>query len=236
MERMPNLLMLVFAANGLAAQEPVQLPPRETFRLYLLIGQSNMVGRGAVEEQDRVPHPRVLALTQDGRWTPATDPVHFDQRGAGVCLCSTFARAMADADPGVTIGLIPAAVNGTALARWQKGNDLYERAVARAKVALRDGTLAGILWHQGESDTHQEQDARSYAARLAGMAADLRADLGAGDVPFVAGQLGAFLVKGTGPNRPPGWVSEATYWKVVNEQIASLPSACLYPPRCPRAA
>ena len=32
------------------------------------------------------------------------------------------------------------------------GSLLYDHAVANAKLAQRTSTLAGILWHQGESD------------------------------------------------------------------------------------
>jgi hypothetical protein len=82
---------------------------------------------------------------------------------------------------------------------------------------MKDGTLKGILWHQGEGDSGAEDTARSYAARLSQMIADLRAELGAGDVPFVAGKLGEFLAPQTKDGKP-------SFWPVVNEQIASLPS------------
>jgi len=129
----------------------------------------------------------------------------------------SFARAMADADPDITVGLIPCAVGGTPLQRWQKGGDLYEQAVVRAKLAMKDGTLKGILWHQGEADSGEEATARNYAARLAQMITDLRADLEAGEVPFVAGKLGEFLA-------PTGKDGTPSFWPVVNEQLTAIPS------------
>ena len=45
----------------------------------MLIGQSNMAGRGAVEAQDKKPHPRVLMLNKAGDWVPAVYPLHFDK-------------------------------------------------------------------------------------------------------------------------------------------------------------
>lgn len=209
------VLLLTFSVVVQAA-EPAPPPAKEKFRLYLLIGQSNMAGRGVVEEQDKQPHPRVLMFTKSETWAPAVDPLHFDKPIAGVGLGSSFGRAMADADPSITVGLIPCAVGGTPLARWQKDGDLYKQAVARAKQAMADGTLGGILWHQGEGDSGREETARNYGERLAQMVVDLRAELGAGDVPFVAGQLGEFLAKQTKDGMP-------SYWPVVNEQIASLP-------------
>jgi hypothetical protein len=129
----------------------------------------------------------------------------------------SFGRTLADADPTVTIGLIPCAVGGTPLSRWEKGADLYEAALARARLAMKDGNLRGILWHQGEADSGQEATAQSYAARLARMIGDLRTDLGAGEVPFVAGELGDFLAPVTKEGTP-------SFWPVVNAQLATLPT------------
>jgi hypothetical protein len=142
--------------------------------------------------------------------------LHFDKPIAGAGIGMSFAREMADADPTITVGLIPCAVGGTPLQRWQKGGDLYEQALARAKAAMPSGTLKGILWHQGEADSGTEATARSYAERLSRMVSDLRADLGAGDVPFVAGKLGEYLAPTSKDGKP-------SFWPVVNEQIASLP-------------
>lgn len=199
------------------ASDAPKLPAKKEFHLYLLIGQSNMAGRGKVEADDKVPHPRVLMFTKANDWAPAVDPLHFDKPTiAGVGLGSTFGRVMADANPNVTIGLIPCAVGGTPLSRWQKGGDLYEQALVRAKAAMKDGTLKGILWHQGEGDSGSESTAKTYAARLAQAVKDWRKDLGESDVPFVAGKLGLYLAKENKEGKP-------SYWPLVNEQIASLP-------------
>ncbi len=195
----------------------VKLPARENFHLYLLIGQSNMAGRGKLDAQHAVSNERVLKFTKANAWTPADEPLHFDKPVAAAGLGMSFARVMADAaGKDVTIGLIPCAVGGTPLSRWVQGGDLYKQALARAKAAMKDGTLKGILWHQGESDSGSEQTARSYGERLAKMVTDLRADLGAGDVPFVAGKLGEFLKREGRGGKP-------SCWPVVNEQIDALP-------------
>ena len=211
------LLSLSLCATASAA-EPVKLPSKEKLHLYLLIGQSNMAGRGVVEAQDKVPHPRILMFTKESDWALATDPLHFDKSVAGVGLGSSFARVMAEASPAATIGLIPCAVGGTPLARWLKGGDLYQQALGRARLGLKDGTLKGILWHQGEGDSGNENLASSYGERLAKMVADLRADLGAGEIPFVAGKLGGFLKRADKSGKP-------SHWPLVNEQIAALPKS-----------
>jgi hypothetical protein len=197
-----------------AADEPaIKLPPKEQFHLYLLIGQSNMAGRGKIEEQDKTAHPRVLKLTKENTWASGIDPLHFDKpQIAGVGLGTSFGRVMAEANSEVTIGLIPCAVGGTPLSRWQKDGDLYQQAVERAKVAMKDGTLKGILWHQGENDAGREETAKTYAERLSHMIADLRDELGVKDCPFVAGKLGEFLARESKDGKP-------NYWPLVNEQL-----------------
>lgn len=206
------------------AAEAEKLPPKERFQLYLLIGQSNMAGRGKITPESAVSSERVLKFSQENTWVPGVDPLHFDKPAvAGVGPGSSFGRAMADAAPDATIGLIPCAVGGTPLDRWCKGGDLYKQALIRTRLAMKDGTLKGIIWHQGESDSGKEATARSYGERLAKMVTDLRADLGAGDVPFVAGKLGDFLKRETKAGQP-------NFWPVINEQIATLPQ------RVPKAA
>lgn len=175
-----------------------ELPDKDHFHLYFLVGQSNMAGRGVVEAQDKEPIPRVLMLNKAGEWVPAIDPLHFDKTAAGVGIGRSFAKVIAEANPGVTIGLIPAAVGGSPIDAWQPGyyynatqSHPWDDALARAKIALRSGTLKGILWHQGESDSNKEM-APGYEAKLHDLIARMRAELNAPKVPFIVGQLGKF--------------------------------------------
>jgi hypothetical protein len=190
--------LLHLLAIATDAAEPVKPPAREKFHLFLLIGQSNMAGRGVVEEQDRTPHPRVLMLNKEGNWLPATDPMHFDKPVAGVGLGKTFGQIIADATPGVTIGLIPCAVGGSPIDVWRPGafypatkSHPWDDTMRRAKLALEAGELKGILWHQGESDSNDKL-APGYERKLHDMIRRLRAELNAPEVPFLAGQLGMF--------------------------------------------
>ncbi len=200
---------------GTTAAEGPKLPSQDKLHLYLLIGPSNMAGRGDLDAAAKQTHPRVLKFTKENNWAPAMDPLHFDKPIAGVGLGSSFGRAMAEADSGATIGLIPCAVGGSPLLRWSKGGDLYTQALTRAKLAQKDGTLKGILWHQGESDSGNERTAGNYGERLAQMVRDLRADLGDGEVPFVAGKLGEFRKRTNTDGQP-------SLWPKVNEQIGTM--------------
>lgn len=191
-----SLAVAAWPHRALAADEPPATKPaaRDHFKVFLLIGQSNMAGRGKVEEEDRRPHPRVLVLDKADEWAPAADPLHFDKpQVAGVGPGLAFGRAVADALPGDTIGLVPCAVGGTSIGQWKPGGKLYAEAVRRAKVALRRGTLAGILWHQGEADSGTDEKVDAYPKQAAALFAALRKDLDAADVPVVIGTLGDFI-------------------------------------------
>jgi len=173
--------------------------PGKSYDIYLLIGQSNMAGRGTVDAESKQIDPRVFMLDKDNQWAPATDPLHFDKPSvAGVGPGLAFGKAMADASPQATVGLVPCAVGGTSISVWSPGKHdpatgtyPYDDMLKRIKIALNDGTLKGIIWHQGESDRSPKASA-VYADRLTELVARLRKDLDAPNVPFVAGELGQF--------------------------------------------
>lgn len=192
-------VVLLFAPlAALHADEQPKLPSKGDFHLYLLIGQSNMAGRGTVEEQDRMAHPRVLMLNKEDNWAPAVDPLHFDKSSAGVGLGKTFGQIVADANPGITVGLIPCAVGGSPIDAWRPTEYYaptksypWDDALRRARLALQSGELKGILWHQGESDAKPEL-ANGYESKLHDLIVRLRRELNASDATFIAGQMGKF--------------------------------------------
>ncbi|MEO6740875.1 MAG: sialate O-acetylesterase, partial [Chthoniobacteraceae bacterium] len=176
----PLVFLCALLLSHFAAAQNSALPAKEKFHLFLLVGQSNMAGRGTVEEQDKTPHPRVLMLNKAGAWVPAIDPLHFDKAAAGVGLGKTFATLYAEANPGITVGLIPCAVGGSPIDSWKPGafyagtkSHPRDDAMQRAHLALKSGTLKGILWHQGESDSNTKL-APSYEAKLHDLVARMR--------------------------------------------------------------
>jgi hypothetical protein len=193
------------------------MAPDKAFHLYLLIGQSNMAGRGEVGPEDTEIHPRVYALDRSNQWVPASDPIHFDKPIAAVGPGLCFGKVMADLDPTTCVGLIPCAVGGSPISTWQPGgyweqtnSKPYDDALERTHIAQQSGVLKGMLWHQGESDSN-ENDATLYLNRLEALIARLRTELDAPDGPFVAATLGDFVVSRN------GWA------QAVNEALLKLP-------------
>ncbi|GAB2558867.1 sialate O-acetylesterase [Spirosoma areae] len=196
---------LVMSSLDVLAQStlPPGISPAK-FHLYLLAGQSNMAGRGTVETVDKTPHSRVWVLNRDNQWVPATEPLHFDKPDVvGVGPGLAFGKLMAARDTTVFIGLIPAAAGGSAIDAWQPGgyhdqtkSHPYDEAISRAKLAQQTGTLHGILWHQGESDSKPELVA-TYEQKLTQLIGRFRQELTSPAVPVVVGTLGDFYVAKT---------------------------------------
>lgn len=150
-----------------------------------------MAGRGFPAEVEPIPNDRIYVL-RNGRWWPMYVPINPDRVTAGINLAESFALQFLQDHPEDTIGLIPCADGGTNLEQWTPGGVLYDHAVMMTSLAQRNSTLAGILWHQGESDCPPALYP-TYAQRCTPILESLRRDIGASNVPLVLGGLGDFL-------------------------------------------
>jgi len=183
----------------------------EKLWIALLIGQSNMSGRGIVEPQDIAEIPGAYKLNSGGCWVPATDPLNSDQtKPIGVGPGREFARTVLNAVPAIEVGLVAAAVGGTTLNQWKPGGRFYARAMRMLGHAKKSGSLRVILWHLGETDASGTVEAaHSYAERWVKIMQRLRQDSGADDIPIIVGKLGGFI--------------DRDHIRVINEQIDLLP-------------
>ena len=169
--------------------------------LYLLIGQSNMAGRGVTDAASQPNSAKIWAISRQNEWKIAADPLHQDKPAVvGVGPGLTFAQEILKKHPGNPIGLIPCAVGGSGIDDWQPGAKheqtgiyAYDEMLARVKEAQKRGTIKGIIWHQGESDSSPEKKG-AYAAKLADFFKHLRRDTDTESVPVVVGTLGDFYV------------------------------------------
>lgn len=206
--------LILVALTLVACQLRSAAESKPPMMIFLLCGQSNMAGRDTTALADQTTDPRILTLDAKNQWGVARDPIHA-QTGRilpGVGPGIAFAQAVLAEHPDYTIGLVPCAVGGSPLSRWEKDGDLHAAALARAREAQASGILAGLLWHQGESDSTKLALAATYAARLQQMASDFRAELNTPDLPIVVGQLGPFLIPADYP-----------YAATVRAALADLP-------------
>ncbi len=157
----------------------------------LIIGQSNMAGRGFVHEVEPIVNKHLFVL-RNGRWRSMFVPVNPDRNKSGINLAETFADSYAK-DKNVDVGIIPCADGGTCLDQWAPGSLLFDHAVYQARLAQRTSTIAAVLWHQGESDCISTRYP-VYEEKLSRILDAFRKELDLYDVPFLLGGLGDYLI------------------------------------------
>lgn len=217
-----KLLAVIFFIPFLAFSQP-----DKNVHVYILMGQSNMAGRGKItEEYKNQQHPRVIMLDKGNNWIVAKHPVHFDKpRAAGVGPGLSFGMAMAEANPNVTIALVPSAVGGTPISRWLPGAldpvtgaHPYDDAVLRIKEAMRKGVIKGIIWHQGEGDA-SEKGSKTYVDKLAALIERVRKEIGDPKLPFVVGELARYRPNYQFINRElPNLTTKVPYTTIVSSE------------------
>ena len=164
----------------------------------LLIGQSNMAGRGFANEVLPIKNKNLFVL-RNGLWRRMYVPVNPDRVTAGINLSESFADLYAR-DHDVQVGIIPCADGGSSLDQWAEGSILFDHACYMAELASRTSSIVAVLWHQGESDSSADK-APLYEEKLRLILNAFRKRLGLEDVPLLLGGLGDFLVQNPDPLR-----------------------------------
>ena len=182
---------------------------------FLMLGQSNMAGRGFVNQVPPIYNERIQML-RNGRWQMMTEPINYDRPVAGVSLVSSFADEWCSENKEDTIGLIPCAEGGSSLDDWAIDKVLFRHAISEAKFAMETSELAGILWHQGETDSFNG-NYKTYYKKLLLIIETLRKELNAPDIPLIIGGLPDFLGK-------EGFGKNCTEYALVNKELEKFAS------------
>jgi len=197
----------------------------ERVEIFLLMGQSNMMGRGTLPKKQS-EHPRILNRNMaNDLWVTAKHPLHkagvpdlidgSDRAGVGPGL--DFAQVMVNKKKDVTIALIPVAQGGSWIDLWKGGSTNYEKTIRKANKAMADfpeGTarIAGVLWLQGESDSLENRYG-VYSEKLTDLVVRLRTDLNDPELPFVACTIRPDII-------PKG---KYLHVKEINDDLLNLP-------------
>ena len=184
-----------------------QLPAKENFYIYLMAGQSNMAGRGFVEGEDTISSPLVFDLDKNNEWVYAKEPLHYyEPTRTGLDCGLSFGKELSKKlGNKITIGLVPCAVGGSSIEQWMndatyRGVKLYSNFLEKAKRAASHGTIKGILWHQGESNTGPRSHI-DYKKKLESFFAKVRNDLQQPGLPVYLGPIGLYLTNYSFPYR-----------------------------------
>ena len=192
------IVLLVFSAilGSIQAQE------KDKTWVFIMAGQSNMAGRGAIDMNpfngDTITNRRIQTINQDGEIVLAKEPMHFyEPKMAGLDCGLSFARTILLSIPeDVTILLIPTAVGGSSIRKWiddsvHRGVPLWSNFKDKVEIAKKYGTVKGILWHQGEADANAN-GIPVYAENLKTLFTKMRAEVGQKKLPIIMGELGYF--------------------------------------------
>lgn len=209
-----KLFIIATLALLLGSFVRVSAEPDPNFHIYLCFGQSNMEGQGNIENQDKSVDKRFQVLCsydncgsrKKGSWYDATPPLSCCS-GAHLGPVDYFGRTLVKNLPeNIKVGVSVVAIAGCDIQLFEKenyksyraesymqgtiqsyGGNPYGRLVEMGKEAQKVGVIKGILLHQGETNTGQN----NWPSRVKAIYNDLIKDLGlnAADVPLLVGEV-----------------------------------------------
>ena len=191
--------------------------PNQNFHIYLAFGQSNMEGNAKIESQDQANVPqrfKMMAAVDmpskgrvKGNWYTAIPPLC--RENTGLTPCDYFGRELVNRLPEhITVGVINVAVAGCSIDMfdedksqsylstspdWLKGiaslygNHPYNVLVELGRKAQEEGVIKGILLHQGETNTGEQNWPNNVKKIYDRIISDLNLD--PNKVPLLVGEV-----------------------------------------------
>jgi len=195
----------------------VKSDPNPNFYIFLAFGQSNMEGTGPIEAEDiaNIPdrYKMMPAVDQPSKgrvkqnWYTAFPPLCREINGLGVI--DYFGRELVNNLPEhISVGVIDVAIGGCSIdlfnediaqsyiensPDWLKdiaasyGNHPYNVLVETARKAQESGIIKGILLHQGESNTGDQNWPNNVKLIYDRLINDLALD--PNNVPLLVGEV-----------------------------------------------
>jgi hypothetical protein len=191
---------LLAAAAGVDAAEAVPSAGGE-LPVFVLAGQSNMVGAGQVAElpgELSAPHKDALFTRFWGTEFKPLEPAKLGKSfGPEVTFGSEMAKGLKR-----PVGMIKMAYGGTSIEQhWNPTvydkekhvGELYKRLVDYVKgiqAKQKNVKVAGMIWMQGEADAkYHSKTVEQYRDKLEALIDGCRKEFGVPDMPFVCGRV-----------------------------------------------
>jgi hypothetical protein len=193
-----------------ATAGPVQIEgrliPPDKIVVFVHIGHSNMAGRATGPEVSKpffyTPDPQLWSLHWVDRikgtglpliLSPAYEPTAPDDRTAGHAGpgMAILRAAQAMAPPALTILSVGHGLSGSFGGQcdgFRRGGVAYPVAMEPAKTLRGKVVWGGIFAMFGTSEVDRVDDHLGFLDCLAGVAADMREDLGDAEIPFLVGE------------------------------------------------
>lgn len=170
----------------------VASPQAHGKKVFLLMGQSNMVGAGQDKEFEPVGRVSMVDLS----------PNHMGYRGPGI----SFGAELVRCNPNIQIELRQYALNGSPMEYWYLG-----RIGWVPTIGYKAEDVAGILFFQGESDTITTTHI-PWAMEFTEIVRSLRSQFNKPNLPVIFCQLGY-------QNQPS---SEVPSWEYIRQEQVSV--------------
>lgn len=164
-------------------------------KVFILIGQSNMVGKRCKIEKLpahlKQPQEKALSFSEKNGWQPLT-PGKTEKQGFGpeISFAYEIQKLLRE-----QIGIIKLSIGGTNLhTQWNPNNpkSLYHKTLNMFKASAKTKAIeaAGLVWVQGGADAKNKKDAEQYAANYKDFVEQWRKDLNSPDLKVICGRCG----------------------------------------------
>lgn len=173
-----TLVLLLFATIYCAPSWAIQ-------RVYLMAGQSNMMGLGNTSQLPAgYRHtPSNVTFIYQGSQRPLARNARF---GPEV----SFAHLVSRAFPNDEHIIIKFAATGSHIQQWLPGQHYYRAMLRQINISFHQRPqVDAVFWMQGESDARNSYRAGHYANRLSRFIHHLRRDLRSPSSLFIMGQI-----------------------------------------------
>lgn len=154
-------------------------------RIYILAGQSNMMGKGKTFELPPAykRQPQNVQFYYQGRQKPLARYSHFGPEVA-------FAHEISRAYPHDNHIIIKHVATGSSIQQWLPGGGLFNGLIRqRGFIKENDLKVDAVFWMQGESDARNRQNAIRYENSLKRFIVGLRTKLDSPHSPFIMGRI-----------------------------------------------